>query len=423
MRRWLYVGLLLVLLWPTLTLSVATGQTGLAGSFFWEERAFAMNYPLVWGLPTPISDTQYVIALNASDVDSLAPSDVVLTIEYLPAASLTIEDTGNTFIDFRNGFSDFARAYAQTEGLSLTQTIEETDFGYIASTGYRSDLNIKVALVLAAEDAFALRLLDPNGVVTTEDFTRVLSTIVLGEAALAPPEIVDGNAPQTLLPDEPIIGTITDAAYEQAYVFVAAPGQYATVSMVAADSDLDPYLVLYADRRPIASNDDVVILMEGIGDYDSLVGNVELPPARYYTVVATRYSGFGNYTLTLTLTDTPDVSKWLGDIPVIGVIDPGQAVSSTLDDVTQIEAWRFVGEAGQIVTIDLIAAADSSLDPNVSLFDAQGTYLGGNNDLLSGDSLNAQLVDIELPADGEYVVVASRYAQTVGEYELTVTLE
>lgn len=418
MKRMWITGLVLLVAvvgaWPS---GSASAQTGLAGSFFWEDYAFAMNYPLVWGFPTQLTDTKWAIAPNLADVDNPTPSDTVLTVEYLDRATLDFPETDNTFIDLRNGFSDFARAYTGVEGLSLSLTLEETDYGYNASTAYRDDLNTKIALVLVADGGFVLQLSDPNGDWSLDGFARVLATVLVGEAALTPPTIGADETPLSIAPGVPIVGTISDGQYEQTYIFQAEPGQFLTVSMVANDIDLDPLLAVYADRTQIGYNDDA------LGTYDALVANVELPPARFYTIRATRFSGFGDYTLTVTLSDTSDPSTWLGDLTLQGDIAPNEPITDNLGPFQVGHAWLFEGARGSVITVDMIASEGSDLDPYLVLFDSSGNYLAGNDDLLFGENYNAQLTRVRLPDDGDYYVIASKYGGTSGGYTLTLTIE
>ncbi len=416
MQRFGIVLLGIVLVWATVSPRGAAAQTGLAGSFFWSEYAFAMNYPLAWGFATPTSDTDYVLATNLNDVGSDTPTDIVLRITYLERESLKFPETDNTFIDLRNGFSEFARTHTGVSGLSLTLTLEEAPFGFVASTGYRDDLNTKVALVLAGDDAFVLWLSDPYGDVTTDTFARMLDSILVGEAALTPPTIGSGQ-PQTVVPGVPIVGTISETFTEQTYTFQAPPGQYLTVHMVANDGELDPLLAVYADRRQIGYNDDA------LGTFNALVANVELPPARFYTILATRYGGVGEFTLTVTLTETADPAVWLGELALLGDIAPDTPIVEELALRDAGHVWRFEGQRGQLLTVDMIAPEGSDVDPYLYLADAGGNFLASNDDIIFGQDYNARLSSVRLPADGQYFIIATSFGDAAGPYELTMRFE
>ena len=103
-----------------------------------------------------------------------------------------------------------------------------------------------------------------------------------------------------------------------------------------------------------------------------------------------------------------------------------ETVTGTLDRVNQMDVWGLQAQAGDVITITLKAATpDSSLDTKVYLRDFDGAELAFNddhestrNDLGIFDSL---IEDFEIPADGEYRIVATWLTETRdGDYELTV---
>ncbi|GAB4570830.1 MAG: hypothetical protein Kow0077_05930 [Anaerolineae bacterium] len=81
----------------------------------------------------------------------------------------------------------------------------------------------------------------------------------------------------------------------------------------------------------------------------------------------------------------------------------------------QTHAWTFSGNAGDQITIDMIATG-GDLDPYLSLYDPSGNLIATDDD--SGSDFNAQL-SIRLPGGGTYTIAASSFFETSsGSYEL-----
>jgi thiol-disulfide isomerase/thioredoxin len=104
-------------------------------------------------------------------------------------------------------------------------------------------------------------------------------------------------------------------------------------------------------------------------------------------------------------------------------IQLGEPASGTLTEEEYQQAYRFEGRAGQVVQITL-QADNSELDPYVVLMTADGTHIAENDDISPGVIQDSNLT-ATLPADGVYLVVATRFLEaegySVGEYLLTVS--
>ncbi len=100
----------------------------------------------------------------------------------------------------------------------------------------------------------------------------------------------------------------------------------------------------------------------------------------------------------------------------------GQRVLGALTDDEFQHAYRFEGRAGQRVAVSLTADTPD-LDPYVVLMTAAGERLAENDD--SGGTRDSA-IEVALPADGTYIVVATRFLEaegfSTGEYSLTVRL-
>lgn len=104
--------------------------------------------------------------------------------------------------------------------------------------------------------------------------------------------------------------------------------------------------------------------------------------------------------------------------------------SLTLDD--GLDVYTFNAEAGQIVTITMQGTAGSILDTNLFLLSANGIQLANNDDAPDGSfvgtagqrTTDSLINSFTIDADGEYLIVASRfgtvYGGTTGTYQLSL---
>ena len=95
----------------------------------------------------------------------------------------------------------------------------------------------------------------------------------------------------------------------------------------------------------------------------------------------------------------------------------GQTVRGRLSSNSPEDLWRFDGQAGDLVLIDMRASEPNDLDTYLTLRDSQGATLVTDDD--GGEGLNSRIGPFELPATGSYTVAAARYSGT-GDYTLQV---
>lgn len=89
-------------------------------------------------------------------------------------------------------------------------------------------------------------------------------------------------------------------------------------------------------------------------------------------------------------------------------IEIGSSVAGELSAENPSEVYRFTGQAGDVIAISMNS---TDVDPYLRLGDAQGNELLSDDDSAAG--LNARIGPIMLPADGDYVLVASTFDYTV----------
>jgi len=245
-----------------------------------------------------------------------------------------------------------------------------------------------------------------------------------------------GSEARPLRYGETVSGVLDDAHYEDRWTFTGQRGDVIRVTMTrSADvpGGLDGYLLLIGpDGAVLAEVDDT-----GDAVMPTLAG-YELPADGVYTLVATRF-GFANgysvgaYSLTLELigrqlmtgTSAEGGARWLAP----GTLPPGlrwlaynEPVNGRLADDHSEDWYIFQGRAGDVITLRM-AAADGALDPFLILTDGSGYELARADDAPDG-SRDAVIADLPLPADGAYLVRATRYGfahgPSAGSYTLVI---
>ncbi len=165
--------------------------------------------------------------------------------------------------------------------------------------------------------------------------------------------------------------------------------------------------VLNPDGTEFGYNDDQVGT-DLYGAYDALLADVTLPVDGVYTIQMEWVQGSGWYTLGVS-----------GEM----LLPPGSASISALGSITNVftlQRWLFEANEGDQVTITMTAAPSVTLDPMLELLTPDGRSLGLNDDAVdTALGLNAQIVDVVIPADGVYVIEAGRF-EGVGGYTLQV---
>lgn len=112
-------------------------------------------------------------------------------------------------------------------------------------------------------------------------------------------------------------------------------------------------------------------------------------------------------------------------------ITPNVPVQGALTLDNAFDVYSFDGTAGQIVTVTMARAPGSILDTNVFLLSEVGIQIANNDDAPPGSFVGATdrttdslITGFTLPADGEYLIVASRFGTlfggTTGAYQLTL---
>src|SRR4051794_18780889 len=102
-------------------------------------------------------------------------------------------------------------------------------------------------------------------------------------------------------------------------------------------------------------------------------------------------------------------------------IDFGQSVTGKISNDAFRVVYSFQARKGDIIDASL-TASDGGLDPVLLLTDGQNSLLATSDD--SQGSFNASIVSQQLPQDGAYFLIVTRFGQerglTIGAYSLTL---
>lgn len=233
-----------------------------------------------------------------------------------------------------------------------------------------------------------------------------------------------------------VTGEISGEASTQLWTFEGEAGDRVTITMIADEgSSLDSTLSLYTQEAydnqdgAIAFNDDAITA--DIGSFNSQIEAAELFEDGTYIIEASSFgSSGGAYTLSLALASdaaTAEPRPTLAASTGGGEIAYGDTVTGAIDDEgTNAEFWTFVGQAGDVVTITMIADDTNEVDPRLYVY-AEGEVsafdiLAENDDAedSSVGRLNSQIFEFALPEDGEYVIEATQFGFGAGTYSLTL---
>lgn len=230
----------------------------------------------------------------------------------------------------------------------------------------------------------------------------------------------NGQTGDVLTFGTPVEGSISDVIPEVDYVFEASAGSIVSVAIYATSGNLDTILELYGpDGALLAENDDATG-----GTTNSIIDQFHAEAGGTYVVRAARFrAADGNTTGDFVLTVSEGEPAGPPDSLVSTELFAGESVFGTIDATHPRRVYTYAGTAGETISIAL-AALDGTLDPLLRVLNPDGTVLAENDDAAVGDG-NSLVAGIDLPVDGVYTVIATRYredaGETVGRFELAVS--
>ncbi len=228
-----------------------------------------------------------------------------------------------------------------------------------------------------------------------------------GAFTLAPSRL--SNA--VITPGELIEGQFTADTPTMAFVFNATIEDRIFATLMALDDDFQPELaILDLNLNPLAER-------QATGSQARV--RAIMPRSGPYIIQVRSAGGRPDAAFTLSLRRSPLAVDKLELRPA----SYNNRYKGLISDGDPIEYYRFSGKAGELITAEMIAA-DAELDPYLILADSSLNELAFNDN--TGLTQNARIAQFELPADGDYLLLATRAGlaagDSAGDYDLELTV-
>jgi hypothetical protein len=106
--------------------------------------------------------------------------------------------------------------------------------------------------------------------------------------------------------------------------------------------------------------------------------------------------------------------------PAAEPLQYGNSVKRAFEDGSGPFVFTFQAQAGDLITLTMVADRGQQLDPALALIDPQGRIIAQNDDSFDATfgPLNARLVNFPIPADGTYTIQAMRSTGANGSFTL-----
>jgi len=210
-----------------------------------------------------------------------------------------------------------------------------------------------------------------------------------------------GNA-SALSFGETTSGTIGDPTHMNAYTFDADAGDKVLARMATSSGELDPEVRLYGPDGTLLCSD--YYPFGGAAE----IPTCDLPTSGPHTVLVGDYGATetGDYFLHLQRLNNPGNAA---------AISCGETKSDTIGDPAHMNAYTFVGDAGDSVRVTM-SVTSGELDPEVRLYGPDGTLLCSDYYPFGGA---AEIDACDLVPGGTHTILASDYGATeTGDYDL-----
>lgn len=148
-------------------------------------------------------------------------------------------------------------------------------------------------------------------------------------------------------------------------------------------------------------------------------------------IVGERY--LTSFTITANNTATPSdggIIRGVSDLDYVSELAsaitllPGEARSGIITQDNKFDVYLFTASAGDVFNVAMNTTS-GTLDPLLYVLNATGSQVASNDDAVAGENTNALVANLALPADGQYIIIAThfggRYGGTTGTYTLTLT--
>lgn len=119
-----------------------------------------------------------------------------------------------------------------------------------------------------------------------------------------------------------------------------------------------------------------------------------------------------------------DNLNYTADIENALPIEAATPLNGTISQDNKFDLYIFDGEAGNSYNIAMTKTS-GTLDPSLYLIGPAGDEIASNDDAEPGENTNSLISNLTLPADGQYIIIATHFGAqfggTTGTYSLTLT--
>jgi hypothetical protein len=392
-----------------LVIGTVSAQADASVPFLWEEGELALAYPAVWDVP--VSERTAVGARLVMTASSAAPAPTIVVERVFPPIIRPFDLLAGRLA--AEGVRVGAPSQSVLAGLAAVEVLS-AEMGQNAGIGRGTILVDGSALIVygyaANTESAELRF----------HYDGVVESLVLG--AWQMPRIPrEGGyyaraGSERLSLEQAGLGRLDLTTESQMWSYAGVEGEM--ISVFASDINrLETFnlrlRITAPDGRVLAENDnhDGRSFYGLFSLYDAAVRDVRLPVDGIYAIIVDAIFGEGVYAIGVR--QTHSIAFESGGVT---------RISGRIDDVFSAESWTFIGRAGQVFTITMLAAEDTTLDPALRLIGPSGQIVEQNDDARDPSlGFNSQLVQVQLQSDGLYRLDATRYAGAgEGAYEIVI---
>jgi hypothetical protein len=215
-----------------------------------------------------------------------------------------------------------------------------------------------------------------------------------------------------------LTGRIEPSSQRDFFRFEGRAGQVALIRLERTAGNLDPFVYLYdATALIVLDQDD-----DAGGDRNSVIA-ITLPNTGVYFIAAASFASrsVGDYRISLTLSDQLPLDEPDRDI------GRGQIARAFIAPAGDVDRFQFFAEAGQIMSLFLERPNASTITPQLSVRDPNGSPVclpqpAGPPLCQVTDLVLASMSPVILPTTGRYTISVSGANGTTGAYTLTLDI-
>ncbi len=119
-----------------------------------------------------------------------------------------------------------------------------------------------------------------------------------------------------------------------------------------------------------------------------------------------------------------DSLDWQAEQEGAAIIERSVPRNGSITQDNKFDVYTFSGQSNDVISIAMNNTS-GTLDPSLYLLTASGDLVAQNDDAVAGENTNSLISNLTLPADGQYIIIAThfgaRYGGTTGTYSLTLT--